>query len=179
MDSGKIATIFYNTSLETSRGDINMAKRLIEVSKHLISYMDDEENHVKIDRSVSCIYVKDVKGLNTHYRALTYQDGAELKVIEKYIRGTLIMDISTARLLQTVVIRFGWLDKNLVQTDWFPLIDLADKFVNKTLIGSEKSKFTGVLRQLSMGAKEAREFHEDYNPIQQIVRILRPIPAVA
>ena len=134
----------------------------------------DNNKPVIIDKSVSNIFIREEKKGTIAFTALTYKDLPKLTLIEEFIKGEKYISPYEAEILSKIYIRFGWLDKTLSQLQWVPLSIMVTKFVNKQLEGSEKTKFMGICKLLSLSLRTAREHHRvgdnEYSPMAVLSR---------
>lgn len=129
------------------------------VAKEMIT--DSGKKIVMVDKGISFIYQIVETATHTNYRMITYRDRELLDCIERFILGVHLSNVEYS-LLSKVVIRFGWVDTELLQISWVSLSEMVEGFVNKTLEPSHRNKFNFVLRQLSLSTKEARKAHRQF-----------------
>lgn len=109
---------------------------------------DEMNRRVFITESISFLFQaatsEDDKRVT--YKALYYKQADILEIIEDYLRGRDVdMDI-----VDTIVVRFGWMDKRLNKLSFMSLTDLMKKIKAKEATSTEKRKLTAICKQLGL-----------------------------
>lgn len=120
-----------------------------DASAFIFTAIDETNRKVTIDESISFIYKVEAADKKVIYRAMDYHNGDVMEELDKYFRGQPF----NKEIIETIVIRYGWMDKILNKLEFVPLMDLINKFYDKTATSTDKSKFKAILKQLSLSKK--------------------------
>lgn len=109
---------------------------------------DEMNRRVFITQSISFLFQTAVSedDKRVTYKALFYRDHQILETIEDYLRGR---DVDMG-IIDTVVVRFGWMDKRLNKLSFMSLTDLMKKIKAKEATNTEKRKLTAICKQLGL-----------------------------
>lgn len=112
---------------------------------------------VVITKSISYIFQTYQKetgdGTEIHYDPVTWKNKIEMGIMESLILGKPLTDMDRLD-LDKIVIRFGWISKDMYQLEWVPFGHLFDKYLNNDLTPTEKNKFQQICRTLCVPMRE-------------------------
>lgn len=113
---------------------------------------DEMGRPVTIIEHISFIYTTEVlpvTGVVMH-KPVTYKEHKILAEIEKFLKGKKYK----SEVLDTVTVRYGWLDKRLEKTEFVNIADFLQRFRDRTQTPTDKSKLMAVCKQLSISKKD-------------------------
>jgi hypothetical protein len=120
---------------------------------------------VIITKSISYIYKTYQKetgtGTEIHYDPVTWKNKIELGQMESLLLGYALTQVDLLD-LQDLVIRFGWISKDMYQLEWVPIGLLFDKYLNNELTPTEKNKFQQICRTLCIPMRELTKRRKVY-----------------
>lgn len=106
---------------------------------------------VIITKSISYIYKRYELDKNPsveiHYDPVTWKNKIEMGIIEKALLGMELTAMDQLD-LEKILIRFGWISKDLYQLEWVPINVLIGKYLDNELTLTEKNKFQQICRTL-------------------------------
>ena len=56
-------------------------------------------------------------------------------------------------MIENIVVRFGWMDKNLNSVEFIPLMDLVQKIRKNEASAKQRRKLTEICKQLSLSQR--------------------------
>lgn len=118
-------------------------------TKFLFTAIDETGRDVTIDESISFIYTAEADESKVHYRAVDFHDKTTLDQMVKYFTGKPFKKA----VIDTIVIRYGWMDKGLNKLEFLPFMELIERYHAKTATSTDKRKLNAVLKQLSLSKK--------------------------
>lgn len=124
----------------------------VKLDNGVFTAKDELGRDVTIIEHISFIYTTEVlkeTGVVMH-KPVTYKEHKVLAEVEKFLRGKKFKP----EILETVTVRYGWLDKRLEKTDFINITDFIQKFRNKTATPTDKSKLMAVCKQLSISKRD-------------------------
>ena len=122
----------------------------VQYDRGIFTATDETGRQVTIDESISFIFQVEVKkGPRVRYTALNYKAADVLEQIENYFTG----EIYSKKVLESIVVRYGWMDKNLNKLTFLPLLDLVKMVNGKEATLTDKRKLNAVLKQLCISKK--------------------------
>lgn len=122
----------------------------VQYDRGIFTATDETGRQVTIDESISFIFQVEVKkGTGVRYTALSYKTADILEQVENYLTG----ELYSKRILQSIVVRYGWMDKNLNKLTFLPLLDLVKMLNDKKATSTDKRKMNAVLKQLCLSKK--------------------------
>lgn len=124
----------------------------VKLDNGVFTAKDELGRDVTIIEHISFIYTTEVlkeTGVVMH-KPVTYKEHKVLAEVEKFLRGKRFKP----EILETVTVRYGWLDKRLEKTDFINITDFIQKFRNKTATSTDKSKLMAVCKQLSISKRD-------------------------
>lgn len=124
----------------------------VKLDNGVFTAKDELGRDVTIIEHISFIYTTEVlkeTGVVMH-KPVTYKEHKVLAEVEKFLRGKRFKP----EILETVTVRYGWLDKRLEKTDFINITDFIQKFRNKTATPTDKSKLMAVCKQLSISKRD-------------------------
>lgn len=126
---------------------------------------------VTIRKHVATLYwVKDADegyGICPHrcYEPILYTNVNMLKAIHNLFTGGL--QPGDFELLDKILVRYGWMDKNLNSLRWMSIIELHQRYTNNDLTHSDKSKLNRVLQQITLSKRDVVKY--DFNHHRNIM----------
>ena len=126
--------------------------RNVKLENGIFTAKDEMDRDIIIVEHISFIYTTHLlpeTGAVMH-KPVTYKEHKVLAEIEKFLKGKRFKP----EILESVTIRYGWLDKRLEKTEFVNITDFIQRFRNKTQSPTDKSKFTAVLNQLSISKRD-------------------------
>lgn len=126
--------------------------RNVKLENGIFTAKDEMDRDIIIVEHISFIYTTNVlqeTGAVMH-KPVTYKEHKVLAEIEKFLKGKRFKP----EVLESVTIRYGWLDKRLEKTEFVNITDFIQRFRNKTQSPTDKSKLTAVLKQLSVSKRD-------------------------
>lgn len=151
---------------------LSAISNVLHYDNRVTFWMDEEGVSCIVHKSISHIYLltEPRKG-QTIYTPVTFKDSAVLEAMCKLIKNEYVTD-EEIEILNRVHIRYGWVDKNLKQLSFVKFGGMVKGFVNKTLNSTDKNKFNGIMKVLSLSVKDARKDHvidgKTYNPLRRL-----------
>lgn len=128
--------------------DVNYNAEKKHFTAKLIS---DVKRGVLIEKALSNIYIRSPYG--DVYTAVKYDDTAQLRTIHDYlVHGTLDSKVR----IDSIVIRFGYLDRRLNSLHWLDLTELFKRWSYGTATRTEKNKFRQVLKVLNLSTRSVK-----------------------
>ena len=124
----------------------------VKLDKGIFTAKDEMGRDITIIEHISFIYTTQVleeTGVVMH-KPVTYKEHKILGEIEKFLKGKR----HNAEVLQSVTVRYGWLDKRLEKTEFVNIADFIQRFRNKSQSPTDKSKLMAVCKQLSISKKD-------------------------
>lgn len=118
-------------------------------TKYLFTAKDESGRDVTIDESISFIFTVEADESKVNYRAVDFHDTAILDQMVKYFTGKPFKKA----VIDTIVIRYGWMDKGLNKLEFLPFMELIEKHHDKTATSTDKRKLGAVLKQLCISKK--------------------------
>ena len=121
-----------------------------------IAALDETGRNVKIDKSISFIYAVTVDENNhVHYCKVDYRRQDTLYVIHKYLTDESLTSDEVS-LVNSIVIRYGWLDKRLNSVVFIPLTDLVRNVQRNRRPSTDVNKFNAICRQLYLSRRDIK-----------------------
>ena len=124
----------------------------VKLENGIFTAKDELGRSITIVEHISFIYTTKVleeTGVVMH-KPVTYKDHKVLAEIEKFLKGKRF-NVET---LESITIRYGWLDKRLEKTEFVNITDFIQRFRNKSQSPTDKSKLMAVCKQLSISKKD-------------------------
>lgn len=124
----------------------------VKLENGIFTAKDELGRNITIVEHISFIYTTKVleeTGVVMH-KPVTYKDHKVLAEIEKFLKGKRF-NVET---LESITIRYGWLDKRLEKTEFVNITDFIQRFRNKSQSPTDKSKLMAVCKQLSISKKD-------------------------
>ena len=120
---------------------------------------------VIITKSISYIYKRTQRdkgqGMEIHYDPVTWKSRIEMGQIEALLLGLPLTEMDRLD-LDNIVIRFGWISKDMYQLEWVPIGHLVDKYLNNDFTPTEKNKFQQICRTLCIPMREMSKCRKAY-----------------
>ncbi len=125
-----------------------MFKQVIQ-NRGSFSAIDESGRKVMIIESISFIFqvIPDEDGTKVTYSPITYSKPKILVEVERFLRGQKYNE----EIVNSIVIRFGWMDKRLNKLSFIGLKDLLAK--GKEMSSTDRRKVGAICKQLSMSTK--------------------------
>lgn len=126
--------------------------RNVKLENGIFTAKDEMDRDIIIVEHISFIYTTNLlpeTGAVMH-KPITYREHKILAEIEKFLKGKRF----NHEILESVTIRYGWLDKRLEKTDFINIKDFIQKFRDKTATSKDRSKLTAICKQLSISKKD-------------------------
>ena len=126
----------------------------VKLENGIFTAKDEMGRAITIVEHISFIYTTKVleeTGVVMH-KPVTYKDHKVLTEIEKFLKGK-CFNVET---LESVTIRYGWLDKRLEKTEFVNITDFIQRFRNKSQSPTDKSKLMAICKQLSISKKDIK-----------------------
>ena len=134
-----------------------LLKEIKHTAEHATGVDPKTKFPVIITKSISYIFQTYQKetgtGTEIHYDPVTWKNQIELGIMEALILGKPLTEIERLD-LDKIVIRFGWISKDMYQLEWVPFGHLFDKYLNNDLTPTEKNKFQQICRTLCVPMRE-------------------------
>ena len=124
----------------------------VKLDKGIFTAKDEMGRDITIIEHISFIYTTQVleeTGVVMH-KPVTYKEHKILAEIEKFLKGKKYK----SEVLDTVTVRYGWLDKRLEKTEFVNIADFLQRFRDRTQTPTDKSKLMAVCKQLSISKKD-------------------------
>ena len=124
----------------------------VKLDKGIFTAKDEMGRDITIIEHISFIYTTQVleeTGVVMH-KPVTYKEHKILAEIEKFLKGKKYK----SEVLDTVTVRYGWLDKRLEKTEFVNSADFLQRFRDRTQTPTDKSKLMAVCKQLSISKKD-------------------------
>lgn len=124
----------------------------VKLDKGIFTAKDEMGRDITIIEHISFIYTTQVleeTGVVMH-KPVTYKEHKILAEIEKFLKGKKYK----SEVLDTVTVRYGWLDKRLEKTEFVNIADFIQRFRDRTQTPTDKSKLMAVCKQLSISKKD-------------------------
>ncbi len=124
----------------------------VKLENGVFTAKDEMGRPVTIIEHISFIYTTEVlpvTGVVMH-KPVTYKEHKILAEIEKFLKGKKYK----SEVLDTVTVRYGWLDKRLEKTEFVNIADFLQRFRDRTQTPTDKSKLMAVCKQLSISKKD-------------------------
>ena len=124
----------------------------VKLDKGIFTAKDEMGRDITIIEHISFIYTTQVleeTGVVMH-KPVTYKEHKILAEIEKFLKGKKYK----SEVLDTVTVRYGWLDKRLEKTEFVNIADFLQRFRDSTQTPTDKSKLMAVCKQLSISKKD-------------------------
>lgn len=138
--------------------------------QHATAVSVKNKRPVVIGKSISYIYRKVEKEFNgiveEHYEPLTWKDKLEYGLIEALLLGYPLDEVDRMD-LDKILIRFGWINQDMLQLEWIPVRHLFDKYLNNELTPTEKNKFQNVCRTLAIPMKKMSAIRKEYQNLKK------------
>lgn len=129
---------------------------------------------VIITKSISYIYKTYQKetgtGTEIHYDPVTWKNKLEMGLMEALILGHPLSEVDRMD-LENIVIRFGWISKDMYQLEWVPIGLLFDKYLNSDLTSTEKNKFQQICRTLCIPMRELSKRRKVYQESKKVKKV--------
>ena len=141
------------TAMESVTNGLVTTTELVAVRKHVaVLYWVKEE---------------DGYGAGPHrsYEPVLYTNIDMLNAIHNLFTGGL--QPGDFELLDQILVRYGWMDKNLNSLRWMNIIDLYRRYSNNDLSHSDKSKLNRVLQQITLSKRDMVKY--DFNNYRNIM----------
>ena len=124
----------------------------------LTGYDPVDDCNITIENSMSYLYtLTEIKKggyvVGRRYEAVTWRTHLNCQYISNYLLSV-EMDGGTDMFPERVLVRFGWIARNVNQLEFVPLRELLEKYKHGQLNSTEKSKFIAVCRQLNISMKQ-------------------------
>ena len=124
----------------------------VKLENGIFTANDEMGRNITIVEHISFIYITKVleeTGVVMH-KPVTYKDHKVLAEIEKFLKGKKY----TTDIIESVTIRYGWLDKRLEKTEFINITDFIKRFRDKSQSPTDKSKLMAVCKQLSISKRD-------------------------
>lgn len=122
-----------------------MLKSVTEING-VFEGIDKEGRYVFIERSISFLFQAAASDKRVTYKPLYYRQADILEEIEDYLRGR----DCDLEIIETIVIRFGWMDKTLSKLSFMSLTQLMARIRTKAANSTEKRKLVAICKQLGL-----------------------------
>lgn len=111
--------------------------------------VDESGRNITIFESISFIFtvIVDEDNQRVTYKPVRYTNTSILKAIENFLIGKKYDE----KIIDSIVIRFGWMDKHLNKLEFIGLTELMN--MGKLMSLTQKRKVGAICKQLSMSTK--------------------------
>lgn len=116
--------------------------------------LDEFDRRVFIQESISFIYQVAVEDKRVTFKPIDYRNTDILEEIESYLRGSKQADMD---IVNTIVIRFGWVDTQLAKLNFVDLTTFMDEIRSGKAEPAYKRKLTAICKQLSLSMKRVKK----------------------
>ena len=115
-----------------------------------------------MDVSTTPLYMEVREDNKVNYVMVTYKKQKVLKLLEDFICG--LLDVNTVTqaqifLLESFVVRQGWLNEKLTKLDFEPLLPIIDRFVKKEIDSKDMARLQKIFDLMSLSKTDARVHH--------------------
>lgn len=127
---------------------------LRSVQQHLdgtFTATDEMGRRVLIIESISFLFnvQVDENGKSVNYKPIDYHSPRVLTQVERFLTGKKFKK----EVIESIVVRFGWMDKRLNKLSFLPLTDLMDLIRKGEADKTQKRKLVEICKQLSLSMK--------------------------
>lgn len=127
--------------------------RNVELNQGIFTATDETGRKVVIPESISFVFRTVVSGTGKRqkvtYEPIDFRNPEILEEVVNYLIGISYDE----ELIDSLVIRFGWMDKRLNKLSFINLTDWMSKIRSKKATSSERRKLTDLCKQLSLSQK--------------------------
>lgn len=123
-----------------------MLKNVKKVNGIFEAY-DEMDRRVFIAESISFLFQVNGDDKRVMYKPLYYRDANILEEIELFLVGN---PRANLKIVDSIVVRFGWMDKRLNKLSFLPLTELLKLVQTKKATATQKRKLTAVCKQLGI-----------------------------
>lgn len=110
---------------------------------------DEMGREIFIHESISFLFLVEVFKHKVVYVPLTFRTSDVLEQVENYLRN----HSCDKPMIENIVVRFGWMDKNLNSVEFIPLTDLVQKIRKNEASAKQRRKLTEICKQLSLSQR--------------------------
>lgn len=116
--------------------------------------LDETDRRVFIQESISFIYQVAKGEKHVTFKPIDYRETEILEEIENYLRGSSQTNMD---IINTIVIRYGWIDKRLEKLEFIDLVTFMAEIRSGKPRPETKRKLTAVCKQLSLSMKKVKK----------------------
>ena len=112
--------------------------------------LDEFNRYCFIDKSISMLSHVSASDIKVSYKEITYRNMSTLNDISDYLK----MRDYYKDIINSIVVRCGWMDKNLNSLQFIPLTDLIKRIRSGEASSKEKRKLQEICKQLSLSMRD-------------------------
>ena len=112
--------------------------------------LDEFNRYCFIDKSISMLFHVSASDIKVSYKEITYRNISTLNDISDYLK----MKDYDKDIINSIVVRCGWMDKNLNSLQFIPLTDLIKRIRSGEASSKEKRKLQEICKQLSLSMRD-------------------------
>lgn len=112
--------------------------------------IDEMGRYVYIAESISFLFQVNGDEERVMYKPLYYRDADILEEIELFLVGNKRANLE---IIETIVVRFGWMDSRLNKLSFMSLTELMTLVQTKKATATQKRKLTAICKQLGISLK--------------------------